>query len=166
MRLLWTLLVTAAVAGCAPTVMQVAVAANEVELATRILEPGTGTIKGSALIRQRGGGVVTCAGNEVYLIPATESGTRELRRIFGSAGYVRRGGDTTMGGGTLVAPPQPNRKGVCNAQGFFTFDRVKPGDWYVMTSVVWSVGDSYQGGTLLGSAQIADGGEAEIVLSQ
>lgn len=35
-----------------------------------------------------------------------------------------------------------------------------------MTSVVWKVGDNYQGGTLLGSADVTDGREVEIVLSQ
>jgi hypothetical protein len=165
MRLTWAVVVAMTLAGCAPKVMQVALVPTDVELATRRLEPGTGTIKGSALMRQRGGAVVTCAGNDVFLIPATDSGSRELRRIFGSEGYVRRGGDSTMGGGTLVAPPQPHRRGMCNAQGFFTFDRVKPGTWYVMTVVVWLAGDSYQGGTLLGTAHLVEGGEAEIVLS-
>ena len=130
-----------------------------------MLESGSGTITGSALIRQRGGGVVTCAGNEVFLIPSTESGSRELRRIFGSEqGYHRRGGGT-LGGGTVVMPPVPNRTTVCDAQGFFTFDDVRAGRWHVMTSVVWTVGDSYEGGALLGTAELGDGEEIELVLS-
>jgi hypothetical protein len=164
MRLKWAV-VSMALVGCAPTVMQADLAPTDIELATKMLEPGTGIVKGSALLRQKGGGVVTCAGNEVYLIPATQSGARELRRIFGSDGYVNRGGNAITGGGTRVSPPQPHRTALCNAQGFFTFGNVKAGGWYVMTSVVWSVSDSYQGGTLLNFAQIVEGGEADIVLS-
>jgi hypothetical protein len=32
---------------------------------------GTATIKGQAFLRQKGGGVVTCAGSDVKLMPAT-----------------------------------------------------------------------------------------------
>jgi len=79
---------------------------------------------------------------------------------------VQRGGDAVLGGGTIVDPPKPSRQSRCNAQGFFTFPNIRPGRWYVMTSVVWKVGDNYQGGTLLGSADVTDGREVEIVLSQ
>ncbi len=95
------------------------------------------------------------------------SGTSELRRVFGDdKGYVPRGGDAVIGGGKLVVAPQPNRQGVCNAQGFFTFPNVRAGKWYVMTTVVWQVGQENQGGTMLGTAQVVEGHEAEIVLSQ
>ncbi|MBP7370582.1 MAG: hypothetical protein KA902_04010, partial [Arenimonas sp.] len=41
------------------------------DYAQKMLADGTNMVKGSALIRQAGGGVVTCAGNEVLLIPNT-----------------------------------------------------------------------------------------------
>jgi hypothetical protein len=157
----------AVVAGCAPTMVQMSLAPADMEAATAMLASGTSTIKGSALIRQRGGGVVTCAGNEIFLIPATPSATSELRRVFGDdKGYVPRGGDATLGGGKLVVPPRPNRPGVCNAQGFFTFPNIRAGKWYVMTSVIWTVGDQYQGGSMLSSAEVREGQEIEIVISQ
>lgn len=167
MRRFLQLCLVAAATGCAPTIVQMSVAPADVEQATAMLRPGTSTIKGSALIRQRGGGVVTCAGNDVFLVPATLTATSELRRVFGDdKGYVHRGGDPFLGGGKLVMPPQPNRQSVCNAQGFFTFANVRDGKWYVMTSVMWTSADEHQGGTLLGSAEVAEGQEAEIVLSQ
>jgi len=166
MRSIPALLTGLSVAACAPTIMQVSLTPADMEVASAMLTPGASTIKGSALLRQRGGGVVTCAGNDVFLIPGTESGSQELRRVFGAdQGYVRRGGDATIGGGTLVAPPEPNRRTVCNAQGFFTFDGVRPGKWYIMTTVVWTVGDEYQGGALLTVAQAIEGREIEVVLS-
>lgn len=167
MRGVIVLLMVVLAAGCVPpTLVQLAAAPADLDVALGLLEPGTGVVKGSALLRQRGGGVVTCAGNDVHLIPASESVTRELRRVFGAAsGYLPRGGDAVMGGGTLVAPPEPHRRGVCNAQGFFSFDRVRAGTWHVMTTVIWSVGDDFQGGTLLSTVELSEGGEVEIVLT-
>lgn len=155
-----------AAAGCAPTIMAMTVAPADRQAAEAALGAGDATIQGSAVIRQRGGGTVDCAGNEVFLIPATVSVTRELVRVFGSEqGYVERGGDTFMGGGTLVSPPEPNRQGMCNAQGFFTFGDVRPGKWHVMTSVAWTVGDNNQGGTLLATTEVGAGKTAEVVLT-
>lgn len=166
MRWILAVLMGLSVAACAAKLMHVSLTPADVEMASAMLEPGASTVRGSALVRQRGGGVVTCAGNDVFLVPATESGSRELRRIFGSdQGYVRRGGDASLGGGTLVAPPEPNRRTVCNAQGFFAFDSVRPGKWYIMTTIVWTVGDEYQGGTLLAMAEVQEGREIEVVLS-
>lgn len=167
MRRSFSVALAIVVAACAPTMVQMSLAPADVEAATAMLGSGTSTIKGSALLRQRGGGVVTCAGNDVFLIPATASATSELRRVFGDdKGYVSRGGDATLGGGKLVVAPTPNRPGVCNAQGFFTFTNVRAGKWYVMTSVVWTVGDEYQGGAMLGNAEVREGQEVEIVISQ
>jgi len=166
MRWILAALTGLSVTACAPTIMQVSMTPADQAMASSMLEPGTASIRGSALLRQRGGGVVTCAGNEVYLLPATESASQELRRIFGSdQGYVRRGGDASFGGGKLVAPPEPNRRTLCNAQGFFMFDRVRPGKWYIMTAVVWTAGDDYQGGTLLVTAEAQEGREIEVVLT-
>ena len=167
MRRLLAMALLVPVTACAPTLMQMSLAPADVDLATAMLGPGTGTIKGSALIRQRGGGVVTCAGNDVYLVPATASATSELRRVFGDdKGYVQRGGDAILGGGKLVVAPRPHGQGVCNAQGFFTFANTRAGKWYVMTTVVWQVGQENQGGTMLGTAVVVEGQEAEVVLSQ
>jgi hypothetical protein len=166
-RYIMLMLAVSGLAACAPTIMQASLSPADANIAAAMLEPGSSTISGSALLRQRGGTVVTCAGNDIYLIPATESATRELRRIFGSEnGYVRRGGHTITGGGRLVAPPEPNRSGVCNAQGFFNFARVQPGKWHILTTVVWTVGEDFNGGTLLGTAEVEEGETTEIVLSQ
>jgi hypothetical protein len=151
---------------CAPTIMQASLAPSDVTLAATMLEAGTGSVRGSALLRQRGGVVVTCAGNDVYLVPGTSSAQSEMRRIFGGdAGYQMRGGAPITGGGTIVVAPQPNRKATCDAQGFFRFANVRPGKWYVITDVTWLSGDSTQGGSLLGSADVVEGKEAELVLS-
>ena len=142
------------------------VAPADREAAEVALQPGNVTIKGSAVIRQRGGTSVDCAGNDVFLIPATPTVTRELIRVFGGeTGYVARGGDHDDGrrNARRSAGAQPHRR--VQRQGFFTFDDVRPGKWHVMTSVTWTVGDNYQGGTLLTTAEVKDGGSVEVVLT-
>ena len=37
----------------------------------------------------------------------------------------------------------------CDAQGKFSFEKAQKGAWLVLTRVRWSVGNAFQGGTLL-----------------
>ena len=153
------------ITGCATNRVELWLDPADTDSAKALLAPGTSTINGSALIRHDGGGVVTCAGNDVFLVPATPSATSEVRRIFGGeTGIVRQGGGTFTGGGTVVVAPEPNRRAVCNAQGNFAFTDVRAGKWYLMTNVTWVFSDVNQGGTLLGTTEVAEGKSAEIVL--
>ncbi len=47
-----------------------------------LLEEVNSIIRGSALLHQRSGGVVTCAGNEVSLIPVTLYSTERISYIY------------------------------------------------------------------------------------
>lgn len=155
------------ITGCAPTMIPLSVAPADVNVASAMLGPGTSTIKGSAFMRKPNGEVVTCAGSDVFLIPATPSASSEMHRVFGGdKGYLERGADPIVGGGKVVVSPEPNRKSVCNALGFFTFANARAGKWYVITTVLWTLQDQPQGGTMLGNAEVADGQEIEIVISQ
>lgn len=46
------------------------------------LARGDGEIRGNAFMMQRGGGVVTCAGNEVYLIPHNDYAAERLGALY------------------------------------------------------------------------------------
>lgn len=155
------------VVGCAPaTTFSLSISPTDLAVAEAALAPGDATIRGSALIRQSGGGVVTCAGTTVYLVPATASTTDQLEALFGGdRGYFDRGGSTTFGGGAVVIPPAPNRETICDAQGFFRFTEIRAGRWHLMTTVTWTVRGGYQGGTLLATAEVEAGKEVEIVLT-
>jgi len=60
-----------ALTGCV-TVQQVQISTPyDADAITPFVAPGSNQLTGSALIRQMGGGVVTCAGYPVHLIPAT-----------------------------------------------------------------------------------------------
>lgn len=131
-----------------------------------LLAGGTNTITGSALMRQVGGGVVTCAGNEVFLIPATRYAKNRLQAIYGSG--------KTLGilhERLTFNPDPPEYKASmkttrCNAQGFFRFDTVADGEFFVQTSIVWKAGTySPQGGSLIDQITVRGGQVADITMA-
>lgn len=135
--------------------------AFDAEHARRLMLPGTNIIRGSALLRQAGGGVVTCAGSEVFLIPATEYADRRMQMIY-------KGKSLSRGLTFESTPPgyfEISRATRCNAQGFFAFDRVGDGHFYVVTTVAWKAGYSIEGGALMQKVSPRDSEVLEIVLT-
>lgn len=134
--------------------------------ALAMLAPGTNTVKGSALMRQQGGGVVTCAGNQVVLVPATAYATERFHAIYGpnlDAAMARPH--------RIVFSPNPPgyaaamHQAQCDAQGYFTFERVGDGVYYVTTPVSWLVGGVQQGGYLMKRLTLKGGETATAVLA-
>jgi hypothetical protein len=156
---------------------------NEVEIresfdrvaAAKALQPGPNTIAGSALVRQQGGGVVTCAGNTVFLIPATSYARTRMAHIYGSAGWAANDSGRTavrhvsQGGLSFKNEPPDylalNRQTTCNAQGFFRFESVADGEFFVMTVVTWTVARAAQGGALVNRVTVVGGQVLEVVLA-
>jgi hypothetical protein len=131
-----------------------------------MLEPGTNSIRGSALIRQQGGGVVTCAGQSVTLMPVADIAREWSGHLFGSTsgGYASN---------YVVAAKKFNntdwstvaKTTLCDAQGNFRFDRVADGEFYVFTSITWTVGYRVQGGMLMKPVKLDGSTMADIVLA-
>jgi len=154
--------------GCAhsPQTVQL-ISKFQASQARQQLEKGNGTIKGSGLLRQRGGGVVTCAGNEVMLIPFTTYAAERVSAIYGNpnGGYA----SIYNAGRIKFDPDLPEyrvlmKKTLCDAQGYFKFTNVSPGNFYVFTKIVWAVKGA-EGGTIAEKISVADGEEKEIVLT-
>jgi hypothetical protein len=154
-------LIAVAIAGCAAQKVSVDTPFDAGQAAD-LMKPGVNTIKGSALIRQRAGTVVTCAGREVRLIPATGYAKRRMEMIYGSSTYAASVPtfEYTHPGYLALT-----RSTTCNAQGFFAFDRVADGDFFVATSVTWEAGYTTQGGALMHRVAVAGGEMKEIVLT-
>ena len=134
-----------------------------------MLVPGGNAIRGSALIRQQGGGVVTCAGREVRLIPATAYARERMNLLYGS---TTQGYNPAFMGRNLGEQAQnkeyldATRRTTCDAQGFFRFDNVADGDYFVATAIVCQVRPYVSEGGALMHAVTLSGKEAkEIVLS-
>ena len=135
--------------------------------ARRLLGDGVNAIRGSAFLRQQGGGVVTCAGATVYLIPATEYARQRLLAIYGSESGPARTPSTS---GLAFDPDPPEYKTLvrqtqCDAQGTFSFDRVGDGDYFVTTAVIWTVAARQQGGLVMRRTRVSGGQGVNLVIA-
>lgn len=148
----------------APILLQTEFNATE---ARRLMADGVNMVKGSAFMRQRGGGVVTCAGAQVYLIPATEYAKRRMMILYGTAA---ESGSNSRRADVKFDPDPPEYQTLakttrCDAQGAFTFDRVADGEFFVVTQVSWQVAGRLQGGNLMHRVRVTGGQVANLVLS-
>lgn len=154
--------------GCAQVVPPVRISAPlDLTAAQQGLATGPNTIAGSALIRQAGGGIVTCAGADVSLIPATEYATQRMLAIYGSdqSGYRPARMGRLQFDPDLPAYWETTRRVVGDAQGAFEFDHVADGSFFVATSITWLVGRSVEGGSLMQRVTVIGGERKRVVLS-
>lgn len=138
--------------------------------AAEMLQPGKNSIRGSGLLRQQGGGVVTCAGKTVNLIPATVYATEwvgyEFEWAGGPTGYgIRHAGSRPY---NYLHPPGfllRQRSTTCDAAGFFAFEDVGDGSFYITTDVSWMVGYTPQGGRVARIVHTAGGKRHDVVIT-
>lgn len=119
---------------------------------------GDATVTGQAFLRQRGGGVVVCAGAPVVLFPKTPTFDRAVEA-------AREGKQPVPMAGADERFKKVARIATCDAQGNFIFERIPRTRWYVFSRVTWEVADSAQGGELIGEVDTSDGGEHRILLT-
>lgn len=129
--------------------------------------PGDSTIRGSAFFRQQGGGTVTCAGEMVLLIPLTQYATERVQALYGG---LERGYRPWYMPPINFEPAYPEylttaRKANCDALGFFNFEKVKAGEYYITTRIVWQAGNASQGGSLMQKVRVQSGERLEVVVA-
>jgi hypothetical protein len=138
----------------------------DIAAAERMLQEGPNTVKGNGFMRQQGGGVVTCAGQTVNLVPATAYATERVRALYDS---TERGVNRGARNYTFVPDHPDYFKYVlstrCDAQGNFVFERVADGEFYLNTLVYWRVGSSEQGGQLMQRVSVRGGQSVSVVLA-
>lgn len=86
---------------------------------------GANTVTGQAFLRQRGGGVVTCAGNRVIMYPNT---MYFLAKRNGAPEIEISNESSTM-----------EKSTQCDATGNFEFNNIQNGGWVIETTVGWDV---------------------------
>ncbi|PSC05005.1 hypothetical protein SLNSH_11200 [Alsobacter soli] len=131
------------------------------------LEPGMATIKGSAFLRKPSGSFVTAGGEWVYLIPATPYAEERFKRLFGEGRY------NSAVWGNNAPPPDPRfselmRKLKAHKDGSFRFENVKPGRYFVSSSLTWTPKDEIlpHGGAVYDEVTVKGEEEtADVVLS-
>ena len=143
---------------------RVIVAQFDEESAAAMLAPGTNRIVGNAFMRQQGGGVVTCAGEYVTLIPGTAYAKERVLVEFPS-----RGTRTPL----MYFTPDPlayskhQRSTKCDSQGRFTFDDLIGGEFVVITRVTWNAPNvGMQGGWLADVVKTGGGKTTSTIISR
>jgi hypothetical protein len=131
------------------------------------LKPGPNSVSGSALIRQVGGGVVTCAGGVVYLMPVTAYAREWASHIYGSdvGGYRPTQAQGIEFSNLNQQFASSVKSTTCNAQGFFNFQDVADGSYYAFTRLNWRVAGDIQGGSIMQSVTVRGGQKAELTLA-
>lgn len=153
--------------GCAtPKAVVSSGPAFDQEAAKLLLRPGNNSISGSAFLRQQGGGVVTCAGQDVTLIPATAYARRVFVALYGTATEPAR----NKGSYVKIEPSSDEfgklvRTTQCDAQGNFSFNKIADGDFFLETKVTWVVAHAINGGAIFRPVHVSGGEEIRVVIS-
>lgn len=152
---------TALLAGCVapPNDAPITTNLNAQEM-SHISATGTASISGQAFMRQRGGGVVTAAGEQILLLPAT-SYTREVTdRMLA--------GEPQTAAGSSIKPY--TRTTIADADGRFTFSNLASGAYLVLAVVRWEAptrhGLAAQGGGLKQEVSVGNGEKASIIMTR
>lgn len=128
---------------------------------------GTSAISGQAFVQTNGGQPRTCAGLDVYLIPSSAYARERSELNFGSVegGYKNAYSNRKLSDGTPMDFANTWKKQVCDAQGNFEFSNIPAGEWYVSTSIVWTVQYVSNGGLLAKRVTVKDGEKARVILT-
>ena len=152
---------------CAPQTQRVELNTKfDVEQAEALLKDGKNTISGNAFLRKAGGGVVTCAGSEVYLVPATQYAEDRINIIYGNT-------NSGLSNKQVVFVPyvaeyrKLEKQTLCDSQGNFSFENTADGEFFVVTGVSW-MADRYtpQGGSLMKKVKVSGGETKKIVVTR
>jgi hypothetical protein len=163
-KIIASLAMSIGLTGCVAPTVNISAQFNA-DQAAIINQVGKNTITGSALIKRNDGVAVTCAGAQVTLIPVTAYATERMQYLYKN---------TTKGVNRYVrgefASEVPEYKKLmkytqCNAQGFFTFKDIADGDYYLTTTVRWTVGYNDQGGHLMLKVSVLGGQTVDVVLA-
>jgi hypothetical protein len=133
--------------------------------ASQLMQPGNNTLKGNAFMRQVGGGVVTCAGQTVSLVPATPYASERFAFL-----YPEKEGGLGNNVNAKFSPDYPEYQAMryttkCDAQGNFAFESVADGEFFAQVSISWKAGVALQGGNLMQRVRLAGGKTQSIVVA-
>lgn len=137
----------------------------DADQAAKLMAEGRATVRGSGFLRQKGGGIVTCAGSNVTLIPATDYAKERIHYIYGDNddGYATEWRHSFKPDYAVFHGM--NRVTRCDAQGNFIFERVADGDFILTTEVRWQAGYSPQGGFLMRRVAVRNGLAEQAILT-
>lgn len=139
--------------------------------AKNLIKSGNNKIIGNAFFRQAGGGVVTCAGNTVTLIPATAYAEERMSYLYNDK---EKGVNPIYGArGELLRkykfiPDSADyhnliKETVCDSSGIFKFNNIADGSFFITVAVDWQVQYS-NGGILMQKVTVRNGETKEVIM--
>ena len=123
-----------ALAGCRSTHVENPVAFDASE-AGFIHKQGKATIDGHAFVTNKSGGAVNAAGQAVWLIPSTAYARQRFAAIYGARKSVPAIAIPTADSDPAYV--EASRKTTSESGGKFSFDKVAPGDYFVVSQMTW-----------------------------
>ncbi|OYQ76059.1 hypothetical protein [Wohlfahrtiimonas chitiniclastica] len=131
-----------------------------------IYKSGKNTIKGNAFLRQNSGNVVTCAGNDVMLIPVTAYSQERMGHIYKleDVGFLPIYNSKITFNNDSNDYKSMIKNVKCNSDGQFEFNNVANGNYYVVAYVIWKAG-SYQGGSLMKKVSVKNGSTEKLIMT-
>ncbi len=128
--------IAAVLAGCQSTPVKVAAAFDERQAAA-MLQPGTNRIEGQAFTRKLSGAVVTAAGDNVYLIPATDYARERMATLFPGGVKLNPLSSPRRAEEAPAEYERHMRVTKADTRGHFAFENVRPGVYFLVTRVAW-----------------------------
>ena len=122
------------------------------------MQLGGNGIIGQASFTRQNGGITSCAGGDVLIVPAT-SFFREMMRLV-SAGYTPLILENIPPAYRSVVKPTP-----CDAQGNFSAGNLPSGAWFVWADVHRNVGYGGQGGDLIREVTLSNNETVQVLLT-
>lgn len=115
-----------------------------------IRKSGSATINGQAFLRDRTGQVNVhfASGEVVRLVPATTYAQARVAQFYGAGKFVAAGAIPKVSADPEYAAYTRTTKS--DAMGRFSFDKVAPGRYFVMSQLIWRPKDGFtsEGGAM------------------
>jgi hypothetical protein len=118
-------------------------------------KPGRATVVGHASLRREGAAAVTCAGQQVFLIPAIAYNRAMIAAL--------RAGQNPVPGPNVGSSESYWKRSVCDARGRFRFRNVPAAAWYVSIAVRWK--DQADLGAVVKEVRVPNVGTVDVALS-
>ena len=139
------------------------------------------SIKGQGFMKTRGGSVITCAGNSVYLDNSADDSNYVGLKGLAMAEESWLKASTGLLQGQVVENQEDRKKHnevlaghmktitklakyngnmietICDAQGYFEFENLGTGMYEIGTTVEWFAGDEKQGGFISKTVNVKSG---------
>jgi hypothetical protein len=147
--------------------------ASDIAWATK---KGNAQVEGSAFLRQRGGGLVTCAGQDVHFTPKSKYSTERHVALYGNDnfGIMKRGlaraiAGTAIEGETPEGYLNSSIVTQCDVDGKFYLEDIVAGEYYVTTVVEWTLdpyGINNEGGYIMKRVVVKDNQINKVVITK